>query len=166
MPMEPQGYPKVKPGKGALLLSMSADAVQQSLTDALEATPRLAGLNNHMGSRFTENAALMKTVLEEAKRRGLFFIDSYTTPGSVAASVAQQVQIPYLRRDVFLDNQRSEAAIRKQIRQAMQRAKIQGSALAIGHPHESTLRALSQEAGKFAEEKIAVVPAGELVPEL
>jgi len=119
-----------------------------------------------MGSRFTENAALMKTVLDDAKRRRLFFIDSYTSPLSAAASVAQQVQIPFLRRDVFLDNHPSEAAIRKQIRQAMQRAKIQGSALAIGHPHESTLRALGREAGKFEEEKIAVVPAGELVPEL
>jgi uncharacterized protein len=166
MPMEPQGYPKVQPGKGALLLSMSREAVQQSLNNALESTPHVTGINNHMGSRFTENAALMKTVLDDAKRRRLFFIDSYTSPLSAAASVAQQVQIPFLRRDVFLDNHPSEAAIRKQIRQAMQRAKIQGSALAIGHPHESTLRALGREAGKFEEEKIAVVPAGELVPEL
>ena len=70
MPMEPQGYPKVQPGKGALLLSMSREAVQQSLNNALDATPHVTGINNHMGSRFTENAALMKTVLDDAKSDG------------------------------------------------------------------------------------------------
>jgi uncharacterized protein len=165
LPMEPQGYPKVKPGKGALLLSMSGDAIHESLTSALDASPYFTGINNHMGSRFTENAAMMKTVLEEAKKRKLYFVDSYTSPRSVAASVAQQVHIPFRRRDVFLDNNPSEGAIRAQIRQVIRRAKIQGAALAIGHPHESTLRALSQEAGEFEREHIAVVPAGELMPE-
>jgi uncharacterized protein len=166
LPMEPQGYPKVNPGKGALFLSMSGDALQQSLSSALDSSPYIAGINNHMGSRFTENAPQMKTVMEEAKKRGLYFLDSFTSPRSVAASVAQQVHIAFLRRDVFLDNNPSEAAIRAQLRQLIRRAKIQGSALAIGHPHESTLRALGQEVGEFEREKIAVVPAGELLPEL
>jgi uncharacterized protein len=165
LPMEPQGYPKVKPGKGALLVSMSGDAIQQSLGSAVDSSPYFAGINSHMGSRFTENAALMKTVLGEAKKRHLYFLDSYTSPRSVAASVAHEVQIPFLRRDIFLDNNPSEGAIRKQIKQVIRRAKIQGSAVAIGHPHEATLRALGQEAGKFEGEKIAVVPAGELVSE-
>ena len=165
LPMEPQGYPRVKPGKGALLLSMSGDAIQESLSSALDASPYFTGINNHMGSRFTENAAVMRTVLEEARKRKLYFIDSYTSPHSVAASVAQQVHIPFRRRDVFLDNNPSEGAIRAQIRQVIRRAKIQGSALAIGHPHEATLHALSQEVAEFEREKIAVVSAGELMPE-
>jgi uncharacterized protein len=165
LPMEPLGYPKVKPGKGALLLSMSGEAIQQSLSSALDSSPYFSGVNNHMGSRFTENAPRMKAVLEEAKKRGLYFIDSFTSPRSVAVSVAQQVHIPFLRRDIFLDNNPSEAAIHAQLGQLIRRAKIQGSALAIGHPHESTLRALRQEVGEFEEEKIAVVPAGELIPE-
>jgi uncharacterized protein len=165
LPMEPQGYPKVNPGKGALLLSMSGEAVQRSLSTALDSSPHISGVNNHMGSRFTENALLMKTVLEEAKRRGLYFIDSFTSPRSVAASVAQQLSVAFLRRDIFLDNNPSEAAIRAQLRQLIRRARVQGSALAIGHPHESTLRALGREAGEFEREKIAVVPAGELLPE-
>ena len=142
--MEPQGYPKVNPGKGALLLSMSDAAMQQSLRTALDASPYFAGINNHMGSRFTENAGMMKTVLEEAQKRRLYFVDSYTSPRSVAASVAQEVQIPFRRRDIFLDNNLSETAIRAQLKQVMRRAKIQGTALAIGHPHEATLRALRQ----------------------
>ena len=164
LPMEPKGYPKVNPGKGALLVSMSGSTIQKSVDSALGSSPYFAGINNHMGSRFTENEALMKTVLEEAQKRGLYFVDSYTSSRSVASSVAQQIHIPFRRRDIFLDNSQSENAIRAQIRQVMRLAKIQGTALAIGHPHESTLRVLSQEAAGFEREKIAVVTVGELMP--
>jgi uncharacterized protein len=163
LPMEPKGYPKVAPGNGALLLSMSEDVVQRSVGDALEVSPYFSGVNNHMGSHFTENSSLMKAALEEVHRRGLFFIDSYTSPRSVASSIAQQLHLSFRRRDVFLDNNPSEEAVRAQLRQFLRRAKIQGSALAIGHPYESTLRALSHEVELFSKENIAVVPAGELM---
>lgn len=164
MPMEPRGYPKVNPGKGALLLSMSDAAREQSLRTALDASPYFAGINNHMGSRYTENAGMMRTTLEEAQKRRLYFVDSFTSPRSVAAEVAREVQIPFRRRDIFLDNNVSETAIRAQLKQVMRRAKIQGTALAIGHPHEATLRALLKEQDAFEREKIAIVPAGELMP--
>jgi uncharacterized protein len=164
MPMEPRGYPKVNPGKGALLLSMSDVARQQSLCSALDASPYFAGINNHMGSHFTENASMMRATLEEAQKRRLYFVDSFTSSRSVAAEVAQELQIPFRRRDIFLDNNLSETAIRAQLKQVIRRAKIQGTALAIGHPHEATLRALLKEQDEFEREKIAVVPAGELMP--
>jgi hypothetical protein len=163
LPMEPRGYPGVNPGKGALLLSMSDDRIQKSVNTALDSSPYFTGINNHMGSRFTENAAPMRTVMVEAQKRGLYFIDSYTSSRSVASSVAQLVHIPFRRRDIFLDNDPSEKAICAQATQLIRRAKIQGSALAIGHPHESTLRALSQEVEEFEREKIAVVPVGDLM---
>ncbi len=164
LPMEPHGYPKINPGKGALLLSMSDAAIQESFRTAMDVSPYFSGINNHMGSHFTENTRVMRTVIEETKKRQLYFIDSYTSPRSVASSLAREVQLPFLRRDIFLDNQQSESAIRSQLRQLRRRAKIQGAALAIGHPHEATLRALRHEADEFGREKIAVVPAGELLP--
>jgi uncharacterized protein len=163
LPMEPKGYPKVNPGKGALLVSMSGGTILKSVDSALGASPYFAGINNHMGSRFTEHAALMKTVLEEAQKRGLYFLDSYTSPRSVVSSVAQQVHIPFRRRDIFLDNNQSADAVRAQVSQLMRLAKIQGTALAIGHPHESTLHVLNKEVEGFEREKIAVVSAGELM---
>lgn len=163
LPMEPRGYPRTNPGKGALLLSMSEAALQESLRSALDVSPHFAGINNHMGSHFTENARVMKTVLEEAKKHQLFFLDSYTSARSVASAVAQEVRIPLRRRDIFLDNNQSENAVRAQLRQVMRRAIVQGEAVAIGHPHETTLRALLKEVDAFEREKIAVVPAGELM---
>lgn len=163
LPMEPRGYPQVNAGRGVLLLSMSDTAIQQALRTAMDCSPHFVGVNNHMGSHFTENMRVMKAVLEEAKKHRFFFVDSYTSSLSVAALVAQEVRIPFRRRDIFLDNKQSESAIRSQLRQLRHRAKIQGTALAIGHPYEVTLRALRQEAEGFAREKIAVVPAGDLV---
>lgn len=165
MPMEPQGYPKANPGKGALLVSMSADTMQRAIQAALNASPYISGMNNHMGSRFTENPAFMKIVLSELNPRKLYFLDSCTSPKSVGSSTARELHIPSRQRDIFLDHKPSQDVTQSQIEQLIRKAKIQGTAIAIGHPHESTLRALKQHSNRFRQEKIAVVPAREIVGE-
>ncbi|MGV8073887.1 MAG: divergent polysaccharide deacetylase family protein [Syntrophobacteraceae bacterium] len=163
IPMEPKGFPKVNAGPGSLLLTMTGDAVRKSFKTAMDFSPYISGVNNHMGSRFTEDSDRMKVVLSEVHYRGLYFLDSYTSPQSVGCSVARELNMPYLRRDVFLDHSRSEAFIRSQLNTLIRKAKVQGAALAIGHPHEITLQVLMQEASRFEKEGIAVVPAKELV---
>jgi hypothetical protein len=163
LPMEPHGFPQVRPGTGALLLSMSAQTLQDSLRSALDCCPKFAGINNHMGSHFTENREQMRVVLEVVKERGLYFLDSYTSKQSVGFTLAKDLSIPTLRRDVFLDHQLTDSSVRAQFQQLIRRAKIQGTAVAIGHPHEVTLRVLKQEMGRFERERIAVVAAGELL---
>jgi uncharacterized protein len=163
LPMEPQGYPKMKPGPGALLLSMSDQSVLQTLRDALQTSPHAVGINNHMGSRFTERANLMKVVIEEVGHRGLFFLDSATSPKSVAIQLAQDLRIPHIRRDVFLDHAQTEKAVTAQLKQLIQKARIQGTAVAIGHPHDVTLRVLQGAAEHLRREGIEVVSAGDLV---
>ena len=51
------------------------------------------------------------TVLSVLKEQHLFFIDSYTTAGSVAEARARQLRLPTARRRIFLDNEPTEAAI-------------------------------------------------------
>ncbi|MHC1742035.1 MAG: divergent polysaccharide deacetylase family protein [Syntrophobacteraceae bacterium] len=163
LPMEPQGYPKVKPGQGALLLSMNDHSVVKALHDALQSTPYVAGVNNHMGSRFTEKANRMRVVIEEIGHKGLFFLDSATSPKSVGAQLAQELQIAHGRRDVFLDHTRTDAAVKGQLKQLMEKARLQGTAVAIGHPHEVTLRVLQGAGEMLRREGIEVVPAGEIM---
>lgn len=163
LPMEPHGYPKVDPGQGALLLSMSRENLIENLRKAIDATPDLSGVNNHMGSRFTEEADPMKTVLEEIHRRGLYFIDSCTSPESAAPGVARKLRLPFRQRDVFLDNEQSDDSIRGQVQQLIRKARVEGTAVAIGHPHESTLNVLRQEAARFGREQVQIVPARDLV---
>jgi polysaccharide deacetylase 2 family uncharacterized protein YibQ len=158
VPMEPEDYPKANPGAGALLLSMSSGDIQKTLKDILESNPYATGINNHMGSRFTENAEAMGIVLSEVRDRSIYFFDSYTSPKSIGYSLAQQMNIPTGRRDVFLDHVGTEKFVRSQISQLIRKAKVQGTAIAIGHPHEYTLRVLSQEAQRFQKEGVSVVP--------
>ncbi len=163
LPMQPQGYPLKNPGKGALLTTMSTDAVRKSLQSALDVSPHFKGINNHMGSRFTEDSEAMGVFLNEVRQRGLYFLDSSTSPKSVGHSMAQELRVLTGRRDVFLDHTPTEEFVRSQIDELIRKAKVEGSAIAIGHPYEVTLRVLSQKGKRFEEEGVAVVPSGELV---
>jgi polysaccharide deacetylase 2 family uncharacterized protein YibQ len=163
MPMEPHGYPQVNPGPGALLLSMSGPKLLEAVNTALADVPFADGVNNHMGSTFTEQIEPMKLVLSELHKRGLFFLDSYTTPQSVACSAAAQLHVPCGRRDIFLDHEVHEDFVRSQLPRLIREAKIQGSAVAIGHPHAATLNVLAQEAGRFSKERVAIVSLRELL---
>jgi len=163
LPMEPHGRPGVNPGEGALALSMSPDDILKNVRRALDSTPHVSGANNHMGSRFTEDAESMKIVLGEFNRRGLYFIDSGTSPASCAQGVARQLSVPFGRRDIFLDHNKAESAVRLQLSRLIRKARVEGSALAIGHPYDSTFRALHWGLRQFQQERVAVVPARELV---
>ncbi len=163
MPMEPEGYPQVSPGRGALLAAMNSRDIQRSFRAALENAPSVRGINNHMGSRFTEQEASMDVVMKELRHRRLFFLDSATTIRSVGVDVARRHGVPFLRRDVFLDHVLSESFVRAQIGQLIRRARVQGMAVAIGHPHEVTIKVLKEESQAFEREKVAVVPASQLL---
>ncbi len=163
LPMEPQGYPKTNPGRGALLFSMSGDAIKSTIAADLSTSSYFQGVNNHMGSRLTEDAASMKVVLSELHRRGLFFLDSYTSPGSKALSVAQELRMPCAKRDVFLDNSLSTGSIHSELERLIRLARVNGTAIAIGHPHDATYRALRDAAPTFAKNGIKIVPVSELM---
>ncbi len=162
LPMEPYGYPKMDPGAGALLLSMSENALRRQIGLALDASPNFRGVNNHMGSRMTEDSRAMKIVVEEVNRRGLYFVDSFTSPKSKAFSAAREMKIRTLRRDIFLDHNQSADSIRSQVARLIKIARVKGTALAIGHPHRETLKQLRAASDEFGKQGIKVVAASEL----
>jgi hypothetical protein len=162
LPMEPLDR-GADPGRGALLLSMSGKQIRQSIEAALDTSPFFEGVNNHMGSRITQDVRIMKTLMSELKRRDLFFIDSMTTSDSVGWKMAQELSVPTLKRDIFLDDNPSQDAINAQIAKLVEIAKTQGMALAIGHPHAETLRSLQAAAARLGEEGIEPVTARSLI---
>jgi polysaccharide deacetylase 2 family uncharacterized protein YibQ len=163
LPMEPQGFPKVNPGKGALLLSMSNGRMKKALQSSLDSHPYISGVNNHMGSRFTEHEHSMEVVLKELKRKGLYFLDSRTSKRTLGLSLAQKLRVPSAGRDIFLDHVRTETFIRSQIKKLIRKAKVQGRAIGIGHPYDVTLRVLTHEAGRFRQQNIEVIPLKTLI---
>ncbi|MEW6488236.1 MAG: divergent polysaccharide deacetylase family protein [Thermodesulfobacteriota bacterium] len=161
LPMQPQGYPERDPGEGALLEGMDEEAVRRSVARNLVSVPGAAGVNNHMGSRLTELELPMRWVMNELAARGLYFLDSLTSPRSVAAQAAGRAGLRWARRDVFLDNDRDEEAVGRQIEKAVEAARAGGFAVAIGHPHAVTHRALARWAPAIEAAGVQVVPLGE-----
>ena len=163
LPMEPNGYPANKPGPGAVFVSMAEDEVRMTVHSALNNIPHAVGMNNHMGSRATADLRLMTWVMQEIKGRGIAFIDSRTTRETVAETAARAQGIKTGRRNVFLDNERSAAAIRRQLDEAVYRALINGQAIAIGHLVPVTVGVLEAELPGLEARGITLVAPTELL---
>jgi polysaccharide deacetylase 2 family uncharacterized protein YibQ len=163
LPMEPKGYPTINPGPGALLVAMSDSEIDRVMNRDLDSNPYAVGVNNHMGSRFTENREKMQLVIRELQRRHLFFLDSYTTAHSTGLTLAEESGLPTRRRDIFLDNEQTPQSIIHQLHQLIRHAKIYGSAIAIGHPHAVTLSTIRDNANLFEKERIQLVKLSDLM---
>lgn len=163
-PMQPQGYPGVSPGRGALLVGMSPERIRTTLDENLAQTPNASGVNNHMGSRFTEDLTGMTVVLAHLDEKNLFFLDSLTTGKSSVPAASLRTGGEYRRRYVFLDNVRDVRAILRQLRTTESLALKTGQALAIGHPYPETLEALRAFAAS-RDRRVSMVSARDMTPE-
>ena len=141
LPMEPEnGNEPLEPN--TIMTAMSDEEIRELTRRHLESIPGLAGVNNHMGSRATRDERVMRAVLAEVRDRNLFFLDSYTSPGSTAAATARSLGIPTLERDVFLDNSSDIQTIQRELWAAADKASRSGRAVAIGHDRPETYEAL------------------------
>ncbi|HUP91705.1 MAG TPA: divergent polysaccharide deacetylase family protein [Solimonas sp.] len=134
------------------------------LLRALAAVPFAQGVNNHQGSAMTERRDEMDWLMGRLAGHGqLYFVDSYTSPLSVAYAAARDSGLPATRRQVFLDDSRQPAAIRQQFRRLVQLARRSGSALAIGHPFRETLAVLREELPNLAAYGVRLAAPSELI---
>lgn len=141
VPMEPDSAAE-NPGPHAIRAATSEGEILSELDWMLGRFDGYVGINNHMGSRLTRDPARMAVVLADVKRRGLLFLDSRTTAQSVAGDTARRLGVPMAERDVFLDAVEQPAQVRAQLADLEMRARVQGHAIAIGHPKDVTLDAL------------------------
>lgn len=163
MPMQPKEYPKRRLESNGLLLEQSDDELRSRVREYLASLPNAIGANNHMGSGFTENPEKMRVVLSALKEKGLFYLDSITTPHTVGPKIAAELQMRRGRRDVFLDNEQNEGYIRGQLAQAVTRALKNGRAIAICHPHPMTIATLGKVLPELRSKGITLVPISKLI---
>ncbi|MFB3923891.1 MAG: divergent polysaccharide deacetylase family protein [Terriglobia bacterium] len=161
LPMEPES--SAKPGPGEIRVGMREAEVDRLLDQNLGSVPYAAGVNNHMGSRATTDAALMREVVKVLHQRRLFFVDSRTTAQSVAFEVARKEELPSFYRSVFLDDTETVPYTLGQLREFLHVIESQGVAIAIGHPYPSTIQALRRFLPEFERSDIQLVPASELL---
>lgn len=142
IPMEPIMSSVMEPDLRFLLVNDPADRIRSKLKKMLDSLIGIKGINNHMGSLFTQKTKLMAVVIRRLKQRGLFFLDSRTTSLTMAEATARQMHLPCLRRDVFLDDVRDSAAVEAMLDKLAQKAVQKGCALAIGHPFPETIEGI------------------------
>ena len=162
LPMEPKEFPDINPGPGALLSQMTPDEFIGQLNDDLDRIPGLKGVNNHMGSAISTSPERMRQIFSVLKKRGLYYIDSRTTADTVARPSARLFQIPFAERDIFIDHLENEKFIRSQLKLLIKRARHQGYAVGIAHPHAITCRVLAEVLPEL-KRSVELVPASMVV---
>lgn len=157
-PLEGKAHPM------AITVRSDRKELVRRLGDDLDRLPHVSGVNTHQGSLLSQRLQPMHWLMAELRTRGgLYFVDSYTTPRSVALRAAQNWGLPNTRRNVFLDDTREIAQIRTQFLQLVAQAKRSGSALGIGHPYRETLTVLQQELPRLQAHGVRLVAPSELI---
>lgn len=144
LPMEPKNG-HFEADDYILLTNMQEQEIRDRAQKAIKSVPHVRGINNHMGSLATENETLLKIVMSEIKKAGLFFLDSRTSPNSLAFTWARKNNIPCAINNTFLDSIAEEPFIRQQVNLLAEMAARNGQAVGIGHPNELTLKVLQEE---------------------
>jgi polysaccharide deacetylase 2 family uncharacterized protein YibQ len=150
-------------GPGALTQALTETELKQTLKKAIASIPHAQGINNHMGSALTQNKQAMTWVMETLQEEQLYFIDSLTSPNSIAYQQAIKHQLPALRRHIFLDNDKSLEALTRQWNKALRIANKTGRAILIGHPYTESHAFLAKQLPKLAAQSIELIPASQLL---
>lgn len=162
LPMEAENH-EYASTPGLIRVGMSETEIEAAVDRALAAVPQADGVNNHMGSRATQDPRVMRTVLNRLSSRNLFFVDSRTTPASVAAAQAKERGMAYGENALFLDNKKSVEYTRAQLRSLAAAAEVHGYAIGIGHVRRETLTALQLELPRLIQEGVRFVLARDVV---
>jgi polysaccharide deacetylase 2 family uncharacterized protein YibQ len=153
-----------KPAFGMLRSDMTPVEFLTTLSNDVDSVPGADGINNHEGSALTENKEAMKFLMAELQQRNLMFLDSFTSPKSVAYATAREFGLKSGKRDVFLDNDSNNpAAIRKQLDELVGIARTNGKAIGIGHPHPATIAELRKWIAETKSANIEIVPVSKLM---
>ncbi|CNC78284.1 hypothetical protein B7R74_09140 [Yersinia pseudotuberculosis] len=157
LPMAPQSKQPLE--RDTLQPSMSSEEIQRIIRQAANNVPYAKGMNNHMGSAMTASLPGMQKVMQALGSYQLYFLDSVTIGNSQASKAAEGTGVKVIKRKIFLDDSQNEAAIRQQFNRAVELARRNGSAIAIGHPHPATIKVLQQMLPQLPADIVLVRPS-------
>ena len=163
LPMEPNSYPKEKPGNGTLFTDMNSEELIFQLERDLASVPYVSGVNNHMGSKFMADEDKLILIFNKLKKKKMFFIDSRTTANTKAFAAAEKVNMQMASRKVFLDNDRDYNEIYKKLLEVTQNSSDVSPVIIIGHPYPETIRAIKDASRVLREKGILIVPVSKLI---
>jgi uncharacterized protein len=165
LPMEPKRGKRSWLGPKPITVDLSPKEVRKRVIEATKSVPYAVGLNNHMGSLAVENEEIVRAIVEVAKERKLYIIDSGTSPKSKFPEIAKELGVPLLKRDVFLDDISSSSYVHKQMIRLARVTEIQGKGIAIGHvgvTGKVCSVGVFSSIEEFKKRNIKIVPVSEL----
>jgi len=163
LPMEPDSYPRISPGRHAVLVNQSPLQNKRVVQDAVAALPMARGVKNFMGSRATSQRNVMEPVLREVKDSKKYFVDSMTSSRSVAHKTAEQLEIPGGVSWGFLDTEDNQERIAARLDQASLAAMKDGPVILVARARANTLVVLEEKMQRLALRGIQFVHASTLV---
>ena len=161
VPMQPKS--NIFVSDDVLKVDMTAEQIADGFSEMLKKFDDPVGINNHMGSLFTEHQEKLAPIMKILSERQMFFLDSKTTAFSQGEATAKEYGVPTVHRHVFLDNENDLAYILGQLELAERIAKSNGYAIAIGHPKSQTSRALEIWLKTLPEKKIELIPLSQII---
>lgn len=167
LPMQPKRGKKSWLGPNPITVDLSSNEVKERVYEAIRSVPYAKGLNNHMGSLAVEDEDIVRAIVEVAKERNLYIVDSGTSPKSQFPEVTKELGVPFLKRDVFLDDISSTSYVRKQMERLAKITEIKGQGIAIGHVgiHGKVCSSgVLQSLDEFKKRQIKIVSVSDLLP--
>jgi polysaccharide deacetylase 2 family uncharacterized protein YibQ len=149
---------------GLIKSDMSEEEVRSLVEESLSRVPYIKGVNNHMGSKITQEEPIMRPILDLLKSRKLYFLDSRTTAESVAFDLAREMGLRTAYRNVFLDSSVGVDYSKKKIIDLFKFSQKTGKAIGIGHPFPETLQALRENIHLLKKYKVRPVFVSEIIP--
>lgn len=163
MPLEPHVFHEKYPANYFIKTNMSSGQITKRLIDAIKSVPHIVGINNHEGSKATEDTRVMYVIFKELLKRDIFFVDSRVTNKSICKNLAEKLDLPFAGRDIFLDNVNERGAIEKQYTALAKRAKMHGTAIAIGHARELSWNVMEDQIKKLKAQGYEFVTVQEII---
>ena len=142
LPMQAKHFDS--PEIGTLTVNESFESMLEKIKKIRKDFPRAKYTNNHTGSRFTSDYDAMDKAYRALIEQGFIFVDSKTIAQTAVARAAKKYNQPYISRDVFLDDNPSASAVRRELVAAVNLAKKRGYAIAIGHPKKNTIAVIKE----------------------
>jgi len=155
LPMEPKAALKLE--KNTITCGMDDARIRRIMDEDLSSISLAKGISNHMGSRVTEDLRTSQIIITEAKKRGLYFLDSFVTDKSVCPEIARRINVKFARRDIFLDNRNEPGYIKEQLLKLRDLAAKHGVAIGIGHDRRNTLLVLKELLPQLDKEGYKIV---------
>jgi uncharacterized protein len=166
LPLEPYQNEQKYPDDYIIKTNMPERMVLKKFKSALASVPYAVGVNNHMGSKATENLPLMTTLFKQMEKLHLFFIDSRVTAKSICPGLAKKTRIPFAERDIFLDNESDRSYIENQFRLLADRARQNGHAIGIGHARALTWQVTAEQLDRLSQEGFEIVTVKQILDDL